>query len=44
MRANSHVIYVDLPNTTDGMLPVHGYNGAYERFALKFTNCQTETV
>jgi uncharacterized protein len=30
LRASSYVIYVDLPNSTDEMLLVHGYTGAYD--------------
>ena len=31
MRTSSYVIYVDLPETQDEMLLVHGYTGAYDR-------------
>lgn len=31
LRTSSYVIYVDLPNTRDEMLLVHGYTGAYDK-------------
>jgi uncharacterized protein len=30
LRASSYVIYVDLPNSSDEMLLIHGYTGAYD--------------
>jgi uncharacterized protein len=31
LRASSYIIYVDLPETPEEMLLVHGYTGAYDR-------------
>src|SRR3954468_1184393 len=35
MRTSSYVIYVDLPDTQDEVLLVHGYTGAYDRVSRK---------
>lgn len=35
LRTSSYVIYVDLPNTADEMLLVHGYSGAYDRVSRR---------
>src|SRR3569832_2145647 len=35
MRTSSYVIYVDLPDTKDEMLLVHGYTGAYARVSRR---------
>lgn len=35
MRTSSYVIYVDLPETRDEVLLVHGYTGAYDRVNRK---------
>jgi len=38
VRASSYIIYVDLPNTAEEMLLVHGYSGAYDRVSSKVAN------
>jgi len=35
LRTSSYTIYVDLPETTDEMLLVHGYTGAYDRVSRR---------
>lgn len=35
LRTSSYVIYVDLPDSPDEMLLVHGYSGAYDRVARR---------
>jgi uncharacterized protein len=35
LRTSSYVIYVDLPGTTEEMLLVHGYSGAYDRVSRR---------
>ncbi len=38
MRASSYTIYVDLPDTSEEMLLVHGYTGAYDKVSRKVAN------
>jgi uncharacterized protein len=38
LRASSYTIYVDLPNTDQEMLLVHGYTGAYDRVSREVAN------
>lgn len=35
MRTSSYTIYVDLPDSTEEMLLVHGYTGAYDKVSRK---------
>lgn len=35
LRASSYIIFVDLPNTSEEMLLVHGYSGAYDLVSRK---------
>lgn len=35
MRTSSYTIYVDLPDTSEEMLLVHGYSGAYDKVSRK---------
>ena len=38
LRTSSYTIYVDLPDSRDEMLLVHGYTGAYDRVSRKVAN------
>ncbi|MFM6730282.1 MAG: hypothetical protein ACKPJN_06435, partial [Microcystis panniformis] len=35
LRTSSYTIYVDLPSSTDEMLLVHGYTGAYNKVSRR---------
>lgn len=38
LRTSSYTIYVDLPDSRDEMLIVHGYTGAYDRVSRRVAN------
>lgn len=38
LRTSSYTIYVDLPDSRDEMLLVHGYTGAYDRVSRRVAN------
>ena len=38
LRTSSYTVYVDLPDSRDEMLLVHGYTGAYDRVSRRVAN------